>query len=98
MTAKRFVLLSAAFTVAYWVVGVLLATLAAYAYAHVRGNLLPDGSLANGGPLSHWIGINFRAFLPAFLLAGSILGVIVGQIQLWIWWKQPHAPDNRTYS
>lgn len=87
MTPRRFALLHAAFTVSSWLIGAVTAALAAYVYALIRGDLLPDGTIANGGPLSHWVGINFRTYLPAFLLVGSLVGVAAGQVQFWLWLK-----------
>ncbi|HYF90678.1 MAG TPA: hypothetical protein VD969_00390 [Symbiobacteriaceae bacterium] len=85
MTARRFILIGAAFTGVFWLLGVLGAVAAAYVYARVRGNLLPDGSVANSGPLEHWVSMNFRAYLPRFLLLGTVVGLAVGQVQFWLW-------------
>jgi hypothetical protein len=98
MTPRRFALLSAAFTVGSWAMGMILATLAAYIYARIRGDLLPNGTISDGGTLSHWVGINFRTYLPPFLLVGSVLGVAVGQAQFWMWLKLKGNPDNHIRS
>jgi hypothetical protein len=94
MTAKRLAVTNAAFTLMAWVLGMVMATLTAYMYANIRGDLLPDGTIANGGPPSHWIGINFRAYLPPCLLVGSVLGVAVGQVQFLTWVKRFGSPNQ----
>lgn len=47
--------------------------------------MLPDGTFAMGGPRSHWVLINFKAYLPSFLAMAAALGVFMGQVQFWAW-------------
>lgn len=88
MTVRRFVLLNLAFTGVNLSVALATASVLAYLYALLRGNLLPNGSTALDGPTGLWVWVNFAHYSLYFLAVGSVLGVAVGQVQFLAWSRQ----------
>ncbi len=90
---RRRVAVHIALTALFWLLGVAVAILTTFMYALIRGDLMFDGGFRSGHTW-YWIGLNFRAFLPSFLAVGSVLGVLVGQVQFWAWVTHPHRLDQ----
>jgi hypothetical protein len=87
---KRWIVLNLTFTCVNLAVALGAATFLTYLYATLRGDIMPDGGSTIHVPRGYLVWLNFRAYLPAFMAVGSVLGVAVGQVQFLTWIRQQH--------